>query len=308
MSGSIFRRGGQKAEAHGTPSEQQFSGAHLETKLAALQKSWSAPLTAATQSLAVWLPERDGAEVTIERGNVLQRMGYRHHRKLYLHVEEAVYMVSKGNLLLSVFDSAGQQHLLSLQDATELMVSTGVSIAQYQVYCHLVQAGYIVTRHPAVWVLDDAQTPIQIWSGVNATKQHSVSPNEQAVPSSVPLAELETQADLPRCEVVTEEASSSEAVLSAKLKNFPAISFAGTCGGVTVPNDLKLVYDVLKPNKRFSKGNPDAPKLAVCLSTGTNIPSCSIVQHLHTVVAPLPLQFARVSGGEVSFHSLQSLH
>lgn len=103
MSGSIFRRGGQKAEAHGTPSEQQFSGAHLETKLAALQKSWSAPLTAyvlivpvilrssilklhrqvcdrsclyrATQSLAVWLPERDGAEVTIERGNVLQRMG-----------------------------------------------------------------------------------------------------------------------------------------------------------------------------------------------------------------------------------------
>lgn len=101
MSGSIFRRGGQKAEAHGTPSEQQFSGAHLETKLAVLQKSYSAPLTAyvltvfqrssisklvqlvyersclyrATQSLAVWRPEHDAAEVTIERGNVLQRMG-----------------------------------------------------------------------------------------------------------------------------------------------------------------------------------------------------------------------------------------
>ncbi len=103
MSGSIFRRGGQKAEAHGTPSEQQFSGVHLDTKLAALQKSWSAPLTAyvltkrvihissssklirqvyerlciyrATQSLAVWRPEHDAAEVTIERGNVLQRMG-----------------------------------------------------------------------------------------------------------------------------------------------------------------------------------------------------------------------------------------
>lgn len=359
MSGSIFRRGGQKAEAHGTPSEQQFSGAHLETKLAALQKSWSAPLTAATQSLAVWRPERNGAEVTIERGNVLQRMGYRHHRKLYLQVEEAVYMVSKGNLLLSVFDPAGQQHLSSLQEATELMVSTGVSIAQYQVYCHLVQAGYIVTRHPAMWVLDDTQNPSQMWSGGNAIQQHSVLPNEQAVPSSAPFAELETQkpswcisshtdlpppskrlkqsfteqadiklsrkwwpaalqssmwnpattdmqADLPRCEVVTEEASSSESVLLAKLKPFPAISVDGTCGGVTVPSDLKLVYDVLKPNKRFSKGNPDAPKLAVCLSTGSNIPSCSVVQHLHNVVAPLPLQFARVSGGEVSFHSLQS--
>ena len=144
-----------------------------------------------------------------------------------------------------------------------------------------------------------------------------------------------------RCEVVTEEASSSEALLVAKLKPFPAISFDGTCGVVAVPSDLKLVcystqcrlpstwsvlekpvstqhhkiriislcaqvYDVLKPNKRFSKGNPDAPKLAVCLSTGNNIPSCSIVQHLHTVVAPLPLHFARASGGEVSFHSLQS--
>jgi len=32
-------------------------------------------------------------------------------------------MMSKGNLLLSVFDPAGQQHLLSLQEATELMVS-----------------------------------------------------------------------------------------------------------------------------------------------------------------------------------------
>ena len=146
-----------------------------------------------------------------------------------------------------------------------------------------------------------------------------------------------------RCEVVTEEASSSEALLIAKLKPFPAISFDCTGGDVTVPSDRKLVccsmqcrfpstcsvlenpvsaqhykiriislcaqvYDVLKPNKRFSKGNPDAPKLAVCLSTGSNIPSCSIVQHLHNVVAPLPLHFARVSGGEVSFHSLHSQH
>ncbi len=41
--------------------------------------------------------------------------------------------------------------------------------------------------------------------------------------------------------MVTEEASSSEAVLLAELKPFPAISFDGTCGGVTVPSDLKLV-------------------------------------------------------------------
>lgn len=44
MSGSIFVRGGQKAEVHGTPSEQSFNTAHLEAKLAQLQTAWAAPL------------------------------------------------------------------------------------------------------------------------------------------------------------------------------------------------------------------------------------------------------------------------
>ena len=52
--------------------------------------------------------------------------------------------------------------------------------------------------------------------------------------------------NLCRCEVVTEEPSSSEAVLLAKLKPFPAISDDGTCGGVTVPSDLKLVCYSMK--------------------------------------------------------------
>ncbi len=43
-----------------------------------------------------------------------------------------------------------------------------------------------------MWVVDDTQNPSQIWSGGNAIQQHSVLPNEQAVPSA-PLAELETK-------------------------------------------------------------------------------------------------------------------
>ena len=51
MSGSIFRRGGQKAEVHGAPGEQEISTAVLETKLADLQTAWSAPLIAYVQLL-----------------------------------------------------------------------------------------------------------------------------------------------------------------------------------------------------------------------------------------------------------------
>lgn len=36
--------------------------------------------------------------------------------------------MSKGSLLLSVFDAAGQQHLSSLQEATELMVRLPVPL------------------------------------------------------------------------------------------------------------------------------------------------------------------------------------
>ena len=99
MSGSIFRRGGQKAEVHGAPGEQETSTALLEARLADLQTAWSAPLIAyvpvhtinghgtrrlrfpaehsyrSTQSLAVWQKANQAVEVTIERGHVLQRMG-----------------------------------------------------------------------------------------------------------------------------------------------------------------------------------------------------------------------------------------
>lgn len=66
------------------------------------------------------------------------------------------------------------------------------------------------------------------------------------------------------------------------------------------------VYDVLKPNKQFRRGSPDDPRLVVCLATGSNVPSFRVIQHLQQRVLPLPLQFARVAGGQVSFHSMQN--
>ena len=69
------------------------------------------------------------------------------------------------------------------------------------------------------------------------------------------------------------------------------------------------VYDVLKPNKHFRKGSPDDPRLVVCLATGPIVPSFKVIQHLQLLqqMSPLPLQFARVAGGEVSFHSVRNL-
>lgn len=66
------------------------------------------------------------------------------------------------------------------------------------------------------------------------------------------------------------------------------------------------VYDVLRPNKHFSKNKPDGPQLVVALATGDYVPQLSVLSEMQLAVGPLPLQLARVSGGEVSFHSFQA--
>ena len=76
-----------------------------------------------------------------------------------------------------------------------------------------------------------------------------------------------------------------------------AVSHEGAC---------LQVYDVLKPNKHFRKGSPDDPRLVICLATGPNVPCFRVIQHLQQRVSPLPVQFATVAGGKVSFHSVQS--
>ncbi len=110
-----------------------------------------------------------------------------------------------------------------------LQVSAGVSIAQYQVYCHLVQAGYIVTRyvsplscqashgnelivmprllqsigdptesltpfrHPAVWVLDDEQDPQQVW-GSESTMEKQPLLQDAYEHAAIPFADRVGQA------------------------------------------------------------------------------------------------------------------
>ena len=71
-------------------------------------------------------------------------------------------------------------------------------------------------------------------------------------------------------------------------------------------SECMQIYHVFKPNKHFSKNKPDAPQLAVALAEGDFLPTFSTMTTLQRAVSPLPLQFARVSGGEVSFHSVGS--
>lgn len=45
------------------------------------------------------------------------------------------------------------------------MLTTGVALDRYLVFCKLLRAGYIVQRHPARWLLRPGEDPGQAWAG-----------------------------------------------------------------------------------------------------------------------------------------------
>lgn len=64
------------------------------------------------------------------------------------------YLVDRVNLLLFVEEGPkNKQRLLSLQECYELMVSAGVSIDWYIVYCKLMRAGFVCHRCGIPWTL-----------------------------------------------------------------------------------------------------------------------------------------------------------
>lgn len=95
-------------------------------------------------------------------------------------------------------DAAQQQQLMSVQEAYKLMTDSGVTMEQYQVYCHLMRDGYIVRRHPVRWGLDTDETAHTVWGcSTPATEAAStrdpidditVSSSAQAFPKPTPVS------------------------------------------------------------------------------------------------------------------------
>ncbi|KAG7667495.1 hypothetical protein Ndes2526B_g03498 [Nannochloris sp. 'desiccata'] len=162
FSAAIFRRG-QKQELFGDGDDNQ-GDLELELKLDELLDVWSLPRAGKDLAAAIWRPQHNTAEVVLQRGRLFNHIGFMWGKKLFLHPEEALYLVDRANLLLFEDTSASGKHLLSLQECQELMVANGVSMDMYLVYCKLMRAGYIVQRHPFTWVVKNSESPTQIWS------------------------------------------------------------------------------------------------------------------------------------------------
>ncbi|KAG1662381.1 hypothetical protein FOA52_006643 [Chlamydomonas sp. UWO 241] len=131
--------------------------------LAELTEVLSLPRAGKDYSAAIWRPELYAAELVKSRKGTAQQSGFSWRRRHYLHIEEAVFYIDRGDLLLFV-EVDRQQRLLSVQEAYDLMVTSGVGLDRYLVYSFLMRSGYVVVRYPSLWVLAPDASPSVAWA------------------------------------------------------------------------------------------------------------------------------------------------
>eukprot|EP00889_Picochlorum_renovo_P006705 jgi/Picre1/33735/NNA_001214.t1 len=146
---AIFRRGNK---------QELFHQGDVSKRLQ-VTKSWmsSEDLVASPFrdfAAAIWRPEKCGAEVVLQKGKLFSHIGCLWGPKLYVTIEEAVYMVDRASMMLFQEDpKTKKKSLLSMKECFSLMASCGVSIDRFVMYSKLLRAGYIVHRGDVPWVL-----------------------------------------------------------------------------------------------------------------------------------------------------------
>mmetsp|Transcript_11929 Transcript_11929/g.25647 ORF Transcript_11929/g.25647 Transcript_11929/m.25647 type:complete len:343 (+) Transcript_11929:166-1194(+) len=119
LSSSIFRRGGPKKELFNdgasvaVEADNQDEEGNLLATLQELDEVLNAPKIGKDFSAAIWRSEYNMAELVRVRKTTAQMNGVSWKGKQYLHIEEAVFFVDRGDLLLfvevPVVPGAGQQ-------------------------------------------------------------------------------------------------------------------------------------------------------------------------------------------------------
>ncbi|KAL6751265.1 hypothetical protein V8C86DRAFT_701786 [Haematococcus lacustris] len=216
LSSAIFRRSGPKQELCGsTQLEQDAEAAKLDyaafdTEMKNLHDILHTAKTGRDLSAAIWRAELGVAELVLSRRQTGQSVGFTMQRKHFLHIEEAVFLVDRADLLLFVEQpstikhmpassdqgdilhgnaskadkaaqpqdivATGRWRLLSLQECYELMELAGVALERYLVYSSLSRSGYLVMRYPSCWVLEGEQQPRDVWGHGAWAKCHGLTP------------------------------------------------------------------------------------------------------------------------------------
>lgn len=155
---AIFRRGTKEelfreddGEADDGSIPTDVSG---DEKLPQLHQLWSLPRAGRDLSAAIWRPDRCAAELVMQKGKLFSHLGSLWAGKTLLTIEEAVYMVDRGSMLL--FREEGKKKILmSMKECYTLMAGCGVTIDHLSCLAKLLRAGFVAHRFGVPWSLKD---------------------------------------------------------------------------------------------------------------------------------------------------------
>ncbi|CAM6071981.1 unnamed protein product [Sphagnum tenellum] len=228
-------------------------------------------------SEARWDAEMGIAEVIVRKGKAWHSTGFSRGGRLLAHVEEAVYMVEQGSLVLR----EGEK-VMPLVDAYSLLASQGYGCSwdAFQTYSYLKNLGYIVGRYNVPWSF--------------STKKKQ--PPLLTTSASSDIEELQTQfaaTDLANMDTTLKETSQTSSKSSDSVQE-------------VMKQELSLMYDVHLPNSHFKKTAPGLPVFCLCI-TSDHPPKFAEVQALVQSCRGRPVKFAAVDCGHVSIFSFDTV-
>eukprot|EP00884_Botryococcus_braunii_P015036 jgi/Botrbrau1/23533/Bobra.0141s0004.1 len=326
---SIFRR-----DRHAKKRKLEFvrveNAGVVRPNLQEYERALKSPHVGRDLSVGVWQESVGAVRVLQQKGKLITRMGFMWNGKLHLQPEEAMYLVDRANLLL--FRSLDEMRSpLSVQEVFYLMIGAGVGLERYQIYSHLLHAGFKPYRHPARWCLGRLETPAQVWgpgswgTAYSSTQAEPASRPASGIPErpteepSEAFAEAEPHlgfVDLQakgRSEVENHGGASlersyvrSDCAASEGTERVPGTAAAGGPPACLHPIHRSLVFDVFKSTGKFSRKIPQTPMMLVFWDEAyqETVPGCQVLADLGGVAGSLPIALASVQGGQVSLFCL----
>jgi len=152
---TVPTKGGQKEfEPDGSWMQNKAMEAFLQERTAVL----SEPRVEKLKSLVHGVWDEDKKLVNVDKpGKFWAHMGFTDKRRNWLYPEEALFLMEVNTLELCYRDVP-----LSVQEAYDTLLGSGVSLPEYQVFAHLRRLGYVVLRFESTSVITDYEREINL--------------------------------------------------------------------------------------------------------------------------------------------------
>lgn len=254
-------------------------------------------------SVAHWEQSNCLAVVTVRKGSSFHKFGHETKEGLFLHPEEALFLLDQGLLQLK-----HDNFPLSLEEAYILLIPILSSLEHYQVYSHLCKLGFVVTRFKKSG--STSRSSNCKWGTLRESSTHSkVKDTDASYRSLEPMAsghakELWTKDQYPL--VRPGEATSTTSVLSKlqvnEQKHLKEVSNDVSLSACATTYNIDFDVYVGKDLKKSDLGMPNFT-ITVCRYCEPP-PSLLEISILSRMSEGAHLKLAVVEQGTVSFYGM----